>query len=316
MRILVIGATGQIGYALVPALVRVGHDVTVLVRNARKLPFPDNVTVMERKAFTAGSFAEALDGIEHVIYGVGLPEQFRFDTTAFERVNYTLFETFLSALHTAGLRPLTYISTYEVFEPDASNVIRESHPLADESHMTPYFRAMMRAYRLATAFAAEHNLRLTTIHPAAVYGGIEASSGITTYIDNLVRWKLWKVPVIVPGRFPVVHVDSLADGVIRTLGHPGAYLISDAMTDLHTIATTVRGYVRAYVPPEVPVGLLTPGVRFLEMLARITRRPPIMSRVQIAFITANMEPRTDVIQQTLDWQPVMLNEGIRRYLNV
>ncbi len=314
MRLLVTGATGQIGYALVHALARTEHAVTVLVRDARKLPFPDNVRVIEHPQFTAEGFAAALEGVDHVVYGIGLPEQFRRDTAIFERVNVGLLETFLGALQAAGVRPLTYISAYEVFRPDVDGAIRETQPLADGTHMTPYFRSMIRAYRSVTTFAAERDLPLTTIHPAAVYGGVEASPGITRYINDVAHWRLWKVPVIVAGRFPVVHVDSLADGIRRAMGHRGAYIISDGMTDLKTIARTVRQHTRAYVPPEVPVAPLVPAIRVLEALARVTRRPPIMSRVQVKFITAGWEPHPGKIISQHGWQPLPLAEGIRRCL--
>lgn len=316
MRILVIGATGQIGYALVQALAQTEHDVTVLARNARKLPFPDTVRAIEQRQFTAAGFVTALEGIEHVIYGVGLPEQFRLDTTIFERVNVGLLNVFLDALRTAGLRPLTYISTYEVFEPDADGVIREAHAIADAATMTPYFRAMIHAYRAVTQFAAQYDLPLTTIHPAAVYGGVETSPGLTGYIQDVANWRLWKVPVIVPGRFPVVHADSLADGILHTLGHTGAYIISDGMTDLKTIAQAVRRHTRAFVPPELPPAILLPAIRVLEAVARITRRPPIMSSVQVKFITAGMEPRADTIASELGWHPLPFNDGILRCLEI
>jgi len=75
------------------------------------------------------------------------------------------------------VRRLTYVSTYEVFEV-IDNGIDETHPIADESEMTPYFQSMVRAYRIAVDFARAHDIQLTTIHPAAVYGGVNTGGGI------------------------------------------------------------------------------------------------------------------------------------------
>jgi nucleoside-diphosphate-sugar epimerase len=91
MRILILGATGQVGQALTQGL----------------------------------SHTE----IDHVIYGIGLPEQFLFDNSVFDRVNCQLLRTFLEALRSSGVRRLTYISTYEVFEV-IDNEIDETHPVA------------------------------------------------------------------------------------------------------------------------------------------------------------------------------------------
>jgi uncharacterized protein len=38
MKVILIGATGQVGYALAPALIEAGHEVTVLVRDASRVP--------------------------------------------------------------------------------------------------------------------------------------------------------------------------------------------------------------------------------------------------------------------------------------
>lgn len=313
MRILLIGATGQIGYALTHALARSGHAVTILVRDTHGLPFPAGVRIHTAPVFTAEAFRRALAGADHVIYGVGLPEQFVFDPTVFERVNVGLLQTFLITLRETGPRSLTYISTFKVFAA-RDGLIRETHPLADDTTMTPYFRAMLRAYRLATGVANEAGITLTTIHPAAVYGGRDTGRGLTHYLDNLRRWRVWQVPAIVPGRFPVVHAGSLADAIILTLGHPGAYIVSDQMTTLRDMARAVRHTARSWAPPSLPLAAVCPLVPALERVAALTRRPPIMARVQLQFLTQGTEPRPDKIISELGWRPLPLDEGIRRYL--
>ena len=46
MRVAVFGATGGIGYSTVLEAQKAGHAVRALVRNPRKLPFPDGVEVV------------------------------------------------------------------------------------------------------------------------------------------------------------------------------------------------------------------------------------------------------------------------------
>ncbi len=82
MKILILGATGQVGQAVTTGLSHTEHQVSVLVRDASGLNFPDNVTVLQRGDFTPDVFRAALSGVDHVIYGIGLPEQFTFDNRA------------------------------------------------------------------------------------------------------------------------------------------------------------------------------------------------------------------------------------------
>lgn len=313
MKILLIGATGQIGYSLANALSKTNHRVSVLIRNRIKRDFPNNVKVMEFGEFHAHVFRSALLDVDHVIYGVGLPEQFLFNSSQFENINYGLLKTFLEEFQKSGIKSLTYISTYEVFQ-DVEGIIRESEQVADESEMTPYFRAMTKAYRLVSEYFNETKIELTTIHPAAVYGGLNTGHGFTDYIDNLVNKRFWLVPFIIKGRFPVVHVESLANAIIRSLGYTGSYIVSDQMTTLKEIAQTVKKFSDSYVPIVAPLWMSKAGASFLEIISRFTRKIPIMSKVQIKFIKKGFEPKSDRAREVLGWQPMSLDEGIKRYL--
>ena len=313
MRILLIGATGQIGYSLVSALAQTSHPLSVLVRDRTKCPFPQTVRVLESRSFDAQAFRQTLSGIDHVIYSVGLPEQYVPDSGVFERVNLDLLKTFLVEMAHADASALTYISTYEVFQA-IDGVIRESHPVASETGFSPYFQSMIRAYRLVTDFAARHDIRLVTIHPAAVYGGLNTGQGFTDYIENLLHKRFWRVPFVLDGRFPVVHTDSLAQAIIASLSGEGPYIVSDQMTTLKAIATIVRQHADSYVPLNAPVKLARAGATVLEWVARFTQARPIMARVQIDFITQGIEPRSERITRERGWRPKTLDEGLAKYL--
>jgi nucleoside-diphosphate-sugar epimerase len=313
MNILVLGATGQIGYAATNALARTGHKVSVLARNGSRLRYPDNVTVIERPQLTPEAFKVALQGVDHAIYCIGLPEQFLFDTSVFEEVHCELLETFLDALASSSVRRLTYLSTYEVFEV-IDGAISETHPIADTSHMTPYSRSKVRAYRLVTDFARAHAVHLTTIHPAAVYGGLNTGRGITDYMTNLAMWKWHRLPSINAGDFPVIHVDSLSEVIVKSLDQPGAYIASDQMTTLRGIADAMRRQAPSYVPMVIPKGLARLSASLLEALAKVVRVKPLISVGQMHFLTRGWRPDPANAIEKLGWTPMTLDEGIRRFL--
>jgi nucleoside-diphosphate-sugar epimerase len=314
VRILQIGATGQVGYALVRALAEAGHDLTVLVRGSGRLTFPDGIQVVTEREFTADAFRAVLrSDFDCVVYGAGVPEQFSFDTDIFDRVNHRLLSTFLTALEASTVPRLVYISTYEVFTP-LDGVIRESHPVAPPAGLSPYFASMVRAYSEVSAFALRTGTRLTTIHPAAVYGGLATGDGITAAIENMVTWRVWRLPMVPPGRFPLVHADSLATGIVRSLLHQGPFIISDGMHDLHGLARALRRHTRSYVPVEVPAKVAYAAAAPIEAMALALRRRPILSRVQLDFITGGNQPLSDQAEKVLDFRPLTLHEGLARYL--
>jgi dihydroflavonol-4-reductase len=312
MNILLIGATGQVGYALSQALVDAGHHLTVLVRRSA-LQFAPGVRVVSAPVFTPDTFAPLLAECDCAIYAIGLPEQFTFDASIFERVNLGLFQTFTQAMERSPLRRLVYISTYEVFEHRQMQ-IRETHPVADTALMSPYFRAMTQAYVHATQFAERTGTRLTTIHPAAVYGGLNTGEGFTNVIENLLNWRVWNLPTVLPGQFPLVHAHSLAQAIVRALGADGAFLVSDGMSSLKTLAQTLRTQTRCYVPPQIPAGLAYAATALVEAIGRALRFRPMLCKAQLDFITAGLEPLPERAVRTLGWQPWPLAEGLQRYL--
>ncbi len=313
MNILLVGATGQIGYALTQALAASGHQLTVMVRRTPQPPFAASVKVHQAAEFTHAAFCKALRGMDTVIYGVGLPEQFAFDTAIFDRVNLDIFRQFLDALETSPVRRLVYISTYEVFQ-SIDGTIRESHPVRSLHGMTPYFQAMIKAYQLALATAQRVPLQLTTIHPAAVYGGMDTGDGFTNYLECLVNWRLHKMPANVAGRFPLVHAASLAQAIVLSLPHTGAFIVSEGMSSMPEMARALRQQTRSYVPITLPKMLANASATLLELIARITRRRPILAKVQVDFITNGSEPLATQAQHTLGWTPRSLEHGLAHYL--
>lgn len=313
MRILIIGATGQIGYSLFQALVQTTHQNTVLVRDRTKCRWPGAARVIESRKFTPQAFRQALCSIDHVIYAAGLPEQFVPDTNAFERVNLDLLKAFLTELANVGPSALTYISTYEVFQA-IDGIIRESHPVVSEDGFSPYVCSMIRAYRLVTDFAERNDIRLVTIHPAAVYGGLNTGDGFTNYLDNLRNKRFWRVPFVFKGRFPVISADFLADAIVASLAGEGAYIVSEQMATLRGIAKALRQHTDSYVPLNASVKIARAGATVLEWVSRLARTRPIMARVQIDFITQGFEPISERMIHELGWRPRTLDEGLAKYL--
>lgn len=156
--------------------------------------------------------------------------------------------------------------------------------------------------------------RLVTIHPAAVYGGLNTGDGVTNYLDNLLNKRFWRVPFVFKGRFPVIHADSLAEAIVASLSGEGAYIVSEQMTTLRGIAQALRQQTDSYVPLNTPVKLARAGATVLEWITRITRMRPIMARVQIDFITQGIEPESERIIHELGWRPRTLGESLGKYL--
>jgi putative NADH-flavin reductase len=73
MKLLVLGATGGTGKAIVHAALTAGHEVTILVRNPEKAQDLNGARLIKGNALDPKAVAEALTGTDAVISALGTP---------------------------------------------------------------------------------------------------------------------------------------------------------------------------------------------------------------------------------------------------
>ncbi|MDQ3345944.1 MAG: NAD(P)H-binding protein [Chloroflexota bacterium] len=100
MKLLVLGATGDIGEAVLQAAVTAGHDVTAFVRSPDKLgDVRDRLQVIKGDLTDAAAVASAMTGTDAVISAIGSsPDRAQLDAPA------TAVRLILAAMGSAGVR--------------------------------------------------------------------------------------------------------------------------------------------------------------------------------------------------------------------
>jgi len=100
MKLLILGATGDIGEAVLKAAVSAGHDVTAFVRSPDKLgDVGDRVHVIQGDLTDAAAIASAMTGRDAVISAIGSsPDKAQLDAPA------TAVRLILAAMGSAGVR--------------------------------------------------------------------------------------------------------------------------------------------------------------------------------------------------------------------
>jgi uncharacterized protein YbjT (DUF2867 family) len=108
MRILVTGATGYVGGALVPRLLADGHEVVALVRDRDRLvaPWRGEVTVVEGRVEDPQAVLRATDRVEVGVYLVHAMEGRLSDLARRERAAAAAFR---DAVDLGGLRHVVYL---------------------------------------------------------------------------------------------------------------------------------------------------------------------------------------------------------------
>jgi UDP-glucose 4-epimerase len=269
MRVLVTGATGFVGRAVVTALAADGEEVYAAVRTGGSdgplPPFPQGIGVA-RHGDLAGpvDWAPLLAGIDWVVHlagiahaGPGIAEEH------YDRVNHRATAALAKAARTAGVARLVFISSIRAQTgPAADHVVSER----DEPRPTdPYGRSKLAAERAV----ARSGVPFTILRPVLVYG-----PGVKGNLRALMRLAALPVPLpfgALTARRSLVSLANLAAAIAFVLRHDACagqtYLVSDPEPlTLAEIVTALRhGIGRKPGLVAVPPVLVRLG---LEVLGR------------------------------------------------
>ncbi|MCK9876410.1 NAD-dependent epimerase/dehydratase family protein [Frankia sp. Ag45/Mut15] len=317
MRILVTGATGKVGGAVVRAALAAGHEVRVLVRGhpgSGALPVA-GLDVVVGDVTDPATLPAAVEGVEVVFNAMGVPEQWLADPGRFDQVNVAGSARLARAAAAAGVRRLVHTSTIDVFDAPPGGRFDETS-LASRPKGTPYERSKQRAEQ--AVFAAAGELEVVVVNPATVYG-------LGPYGPASMELRMFRpalrglLPVVPPGGFGLVFTEGLGRGQLAAagLGRPGArYILSDIHLSLRALTAAVvsvggRGRAPAVTLPAALAELLATGG---EAAARLTRRPPPLARGQLHYLRWNAVPDASRARAELGWEPTPLEDGLRHTL--
>ncbi|MCA1610589.1 MAG: complex I NDUFA9 subunit family protein [Thermoanaerobaculia bacterium] len=200
MKVLVTGGTGFVGTHLVNALVRRGHSVAVLARDAgaTRNRYNRPVETVAGNVLDPASLTAAMAGREAVIHLVGIIHEQGQQT--FDRMHREAAGNVAAAMRAAGPRRLLHMSAMGAGEDAPSEYGRTK-------------AAGERAVR-------ESGLDATIFRPSIIFG---PGDGFVSLLAPIVRWNPLFIPVIGKGqtRFMPVSVYDVARVFGDALEKPG-----------------------------------------------------------------------------------------------
>jgi nucleoside-diphosphate-sugar epimerase len=306
MRILITGANGFVGSALIPILKSHGHQIRASVRRPGITPVPDTVVTGEIGPDT--DWTEALSGIDAVIHlaarvhHMDNPADPSLVIGAYRRVNVEGTRRLAESAAAAGVRRMVFVSTIKAVTENSGDVpVTEATPPAPE---TPYGISKLEGERALAQVGERTGLETVILRPPLVYGpGVGAN-----FLRLLVLCR--NAPPLplgaIQNRRSLVFVENLAGAIALCVEHPGAaggcFLVHDGKTLstpelIRTLAGIMHRPARLFsIPPPLLRGALT-------LVGR---------RDAYARLAASLELDDQRLRQTLGWQPFWSQEdGLR-----
>jgi dihydroflavonol-4-reductase len=311
MKVLVTGATGLVGNALVKKLAARGDRVRALVRDverARKV-VPGEVELVRGDVTDPASLAAAAQGIELFFHAAGMPEQWVRDERIFDRVNHEGTKNALQAAAGAKVKRVVLTSTLDVFGAPRGGTLDEQHPDPEPKH-TAYERSKVAAERAADGFVKQ-GLDVVFVNPSGVYGPAPVHVTLNTFFIRLLEGK---VPMVPPGGMSVVYIDGLVDAHLAAAERGKTserYLVSDShhsMLELAQKFCAVAGLPK--VPPLAPAWVIKGIANVSAPFARALNVEPLVSQGQTTFLLWNARADSSKAQRELGFQPTPLERGL------
>jgi nucleoside-diphosphate-sugar epimerase len=309
--VLVTGASGFVGSHLAERLVNEGARVRALVRDPNKLidSLKERVEVVTGDLLQSDGFGRATTGCEVVFHvagqmGISSPRQISY------AVNVVATRQLAEAARSNGVIRFIATSSIAVYGPLTTGLVDESQP-----HWPVYVYAETKSLgEQAALVIGTDRFGVTIIRPGMIYG--PRGRAWTTLPVRLAR-RGW--PSLIGGGHGLCHpvyVENLIDAYLLAAAHDAA--IGEAFTVVDDDVEW-REFFGRYAAMagrrawSLPATVVWLAALAAEFAAKLTRRTPSVSRLQLKFVTGRCRFNTDKARRLLGWSPkYSLAEGLQQ----
>ena len=318
--VLVTGATGFVGSAVVRKLVARGDAVRVLVRaggDRRNLSGLD-VAVADGDLTDLPSLARAVAGCRYVFhvaadYRIWVP-----DADAMRRVNVEGTRILMLAALAAGVERVVYCSSVAALGINAEGMpADETTPVAEADIVGVYKKSKYQAEQLVLGLVASHGLPAVIVNPAAPIGPRDVKPTPTGKM--IIDAANGRMPAYLNTGLCVVHVDDVAAGHLLALekGRVGErYILGGTNMTLAQLLTLVdeeagRSSRRVRLNEAVlwPVAMASEALTRFKIAPLVTRDHLRMARKRMYFssdkarreLGYNAQPARLAVRDAVGW---------------
>ncbi|TAL54879.1 hopanoid-associated sugar epimerase [Pandoraea sp.] len=320
-RVLITGASGFVGSAVLRAALARGHRVRALVRAASPR---DNlqgldVELVEGDMRDATSMTKALSGVGVLLHVAADYRLWAPDPADIMRANLEGTRTVMHAALRQGVERIVYTSSVATLRVQgASAPVTEAAPADEQQTIGIYKRSKVAAERLVEQMIARQGLPAVIVNPSTPIGPRDIKPTPTGRI--IVEAALGKIPAFVDTGLNLAHVDDVAEGHLLALerGRIGErYILGGDDVLLRDMLGEIARMTGRKAPTlTLPRWPLYPLAHIAQGVARLSGKEPFltvdglkMSRYHMFFSSAKAQaelgyrarPYAEGLRDALDW---------------
>lgn len=318
MTILVTGATGFLGSAVVRALLGRGETVRVLVRPTnrdRRNIDGLEVEIAEGNLNDPPSLRDALRGCRALYHTAADYRLWARDPREIYETNVAATERLLRIARDEGLERIVYTSSVATLGREPSRrPADENTPVTIEDMTGHYKRSKFMAEEGVKRLVREEEVPVVIVNPSTIIGPRDIRPTPTgRVVEEAVRGR---IPAFVDTGLNIVHVDDVAAGHVQAFEHGEIgerYVLGGEDMMLNQFLAEIASLVGRRAPTiRVPRGAVLPIAHVAEAFARLRRsdKEPLLTVDGLKMSKTLMFFSSDKAKKALGYAPRPAREAI------
>ena len=291
--ILVTGATGFVGSAVLRALVARGAKVRALARPSSPRSNLEDVDceVVLGDMTDVEAMARAAEGARYVFHVAADYRLWVRDPSELRRANLEGTKAVMEGVLAAGVEKVVYTSSVATLRAaDAATVVDETAPLAEAEAIGAYKQSKVAAERLVERMVGERGLPAVIVNPSTPIGPRDIKPTPTGRM--VLEAAQGKIPAFVDTGLNLAHVDDVAEGHIAALerGRIGErYVLGGQDASLRELLAEIAALTGRKAPSlALPRAPLYPLAFVAEGIASLTGKEPMLTRDALKMASHHM----------------------------
>ncbi len=312
--VVVTGATGHIGNALVRELVKNGTIVRALVlpqediSSLKHLP----IEIVKGDVTDYDSLAKAFEGTSYVYHLAGVVSISSGDKNLLQKVNVEGTRNVVRACMEAGIKRLVYTSSIHAFPelPHGKTIIeiKEFHP---DKVVGDYAKSKAMATNIVLD-AVKEGLNAVIVHPTGVVGPYEFKlSNTGQLIVDFLRRRLY---AYIDGGYDFVDVRDVAHGIILACekGRIGEnYILSGEQITIKQLLKYLEEATGVEAPKcKIPLWLAKITAPLSELYYKMLRQQPLYTSYSIYTLCSNSLTSHSKATMELGYRPRPIKQAL------